>query len=280
MPAPIANADPRLALAQPAVGYRSTSQAVRVATEAWLVATISCPVCNSESIEATTPGSPSKDAVCPRCSASFELKARSRPLSRLVLGGAYSPTIQALQQGRGPNLFLLRYQRDAGSKSNWGRVAALFVIPGFMLTPSIVIERHPSTVRNRSRAFRGCYLDLDELPSFGLIPIVVAGGVLRSRDDIHDDWGRRAFLASYSQRGWLLAGSTRQRMHRISRRWIVSATLRRIALSPPPRAVVRLREGHARRHVPDFGVRTRARERSYPSNSYVMSSTPSLNGLA
>jgi type II restriction enzyme len=107
--------------------------------------------------------------------------------------------IQAIQENRTPNLFVLHY--DA---SQW-TVADVILIPHFAFPLSAIERRPPLGPSARRAGWVGCNILLHAIPAEARIPIVIAGAALPPKS-VRNQYARIRPLAKLGvkQRGWTL----------------------------------------------------------------------------
>lgn len=152
-----------------AASYSSPSQRVRVVTEGWARENLFCPACTADSISASPSNTRAVDFECNQCLQTFQLKAKSSPITNKVIDGAYSTLIAALMSDRVPNLFLLHYVRSAWT------VANLTLIPHFAFPPSAIECRKPLSPGARRAGWIGCFIVLSRIPLDARIAVVSRG---------------------------------------------------------------------------------------------------------
>jgi len=148
--------------------YKSKSQQARVVSEAWGREELFCANCDSASLDGTPANNRAIDFVCPRCSAPFQLKAKSGSVGRTVDDGAYTAMLAAIREDRTPNLLLMRYDFPA-----W-RVVDLVLIPHFAFPESAIIRRKPLSPTARRSGWVGCNIDLTRIAPEARILVVAA----------------------------------------------------------------------------------------------------------
>lgn len=180
--------------------YRSPSQRVRVATEAWVAGSLSCPARGVPRLRPQPNNTPAADFACPSCREEFELKGTGGRFGRSLPDGAYRTMVARVASGNGANLMLLQYGTSPMAVRN------LEVIPRHFLVPGMVVARKPLAAQARRAGWVGCNIRLDLIPASGRIALVIDGcwqpavTVLRS-------WHRTVFLREARDtmaRGWLL----------------------------------------------------------------------------
>ncbi len=149
--------------------YKSPSQRARVATEAWGEDNLFCANCTSNELLPSATNTPTVDFVCGTCDAPFQLKSQSRTFSSRILDSAYAKMIQAIEEGKNPNLFVLHYEPTVWSVRN------LILIPGFAFSRSAIERRKPLGPHARRAGWVGCNILLSKIPLDARIPIISDG---------------------------------------------------------------------------------------------------------
>ena len=135
-------------------GYKSPAQITRVITEAWGEKNFYCLNCSSPKLERTRAGTRALDYLCPRCESRYELKGKSSALGKKIVDAAFKTMMEAINEGRTPNLFALHYDRES-----W-RVKNLILVPQFVLTASAIEKRKPLPPTARRAGWVGCNIIL------------------------------------------------------------------------------------------------------------------------
>ena len=176
---------------------KSTAQKTRVITESWAESNMYCIACDSDVLNLAKPGTPVLDLICPKCQITYQLKARRGRHGKVVLGGAYRSTIDAIRENRAPNYLFLEYDH-----ASW-RVTGLFAVPSQFITETIVERRPPLPATARRAGWVGSKIHLSRLPSEAHIRIVTAGTAVK-RNSTRDDWQKIRFLKQDSRAtgGW------------------------------------------------------------------------------
>jgi type II restriction enzyme len=180
----------------PALGehHKSPSQRVKSITEGWFTAEGYCLNCTSPHLNATTPGTPFCDHICPRCAQRYELKSAQQAHTRTVQDGGYDSMMREIRAQNVPALMLLQYD------PTWSVRRLLAVHPVF-LTPNVVRKRERALTARPD--YWMCSLDLTAIPPDGKI-VVVGEGKARPMAET-----RKAFQNSkrfedipLAKRGW------------------------------------------------------------------------------
>lgn len=149
--------------------YKSNSQRVRIATEAWATKNLYCLNCASDELSCSPTNTAAVDYVCPNCDASFQLKAQSHSFGSKILDAAYATMLQKIREDETPNLVALHYDL-----ANW-RVQNVFLVPHFAFSISAIEKRRPLAATARRAGWTGCNILLTEIPPDARIPLVVNG---------------------------------------------------------------------------------------------------------
>lgn len=179
--------------------YKNKAQQARVVTEAWGRSQLFCANCDSDSIAATPCNNRAIDFICPKCSAPFQLKAKSGLIGSTVGDGAFSAMLASIREDRTPNLLIMRYQWP-----DW-RIRDLILIPYFAFPESAVVKRNPLAPSARRAGWVGCNIDLRRIAPDARIP-VVTNGVPRTAAIVRDNYARLKPLKQIKapDRGWTL----------------------------------------------------------------------------
>jgi type II restriction enzyme len=179
--------------------YTSKAQRTRVATEAWASANLYCPNCNSPALDSSAANTPAIDFQCPKCAATYQLKAQSCAFSRRIVDAAYSTMVRAILENRTPNLFALHYEI-----SDWV-VENVILIPRFAFPLSAIEKRKPLAETARRAGWVGCNILLHAIPPDARIKIISDGEPVAPAD-VRAQYARIRPLAKLDakQRGWTL----------------------------------------------------------------------------
>lgn len=139
-------------------GYVSASQIARRVTERWGEENLYCLACASPKLTPATANTAVLDFRCPRCGATYQLKAKGGRFGRTVTNSAYAVKIAAIDAGTAPNYVFLGY-----SRVEW-LVRDVFVVPGHFLTRAVVAERKPLPPAARRAGWIGSSILLHALP--------------------------------------------------------------------------------------------------------------------
>jgi type II restriction enzyme len=179
--------------------YTSKAQRARIATEAWASLNLYCPNCNSPALTPSLANTPAVDFNCPKCAATYQLKAQSSAFSRRIVDAAYSTMVRAILEDRTPNLFAMHYVI-----SNW-MVENVILIPRFAFPLSAVEKRKPLAASARRAGWVGCNILLHAIPPDARIQIISEGKPVAPAT-VRAQYARIRPLAKLDakQRGWTL----------------------------------------------------------------------------
>jgi type II restriction enzyme len=152
-----------------AAPYKSPAQQARVVTENWAEQNLFCPACSADHLSPSPTNTRAVDFGCASCLQTFQLKAKSSPITSKVVDGAYSALMAAVSSDTAPNLFLLQYSRTAWTVVN------LTLIPHFAFPPSAIECRKPLSATARRAGWIGCFIVLPRIPADARIGIVCDG---------------------------------------------------------------------------------------------------------
>jgi type II restriction enzyme len=152
-----------------ALGYKNPAQRARVVTESWAMQNLFCPACFANHLVPLPTNTRAIDFRCERCAETFQLKAKSSPITNRVVDGAYSALMAALSSETAPNLLLLQYNRLLWSVIN------LTLIPRFAFPPSAIECRKPLSASARRAGWVGCFIVLSRIPADAQIGVVRRG---------------------------------------------------------------------------------------------------------
>lgn len=189
-------------LALPTAGldrYKSASQRARVSTEAWGLANLYCPSCDSPRVAALAVNTPAHDFACPSCKSFFQLKSKSSPLGNSVQDGAFAAMRKAILAEQTPNLFLLHYRLPQLTVEN------LLLIPHFVFSLSLLQQRPPLKPTARRAGWVGCNFLLDKIPRDAKIAVIRDGRALpRQSVRLAYEKVRPLERLGIEKRGWAL----------------------------------------------------------------------------
>lgn len=182
-----------------ATDYNSTTQKVRVMSEAWVLENAYCPV-SGEKLDNYKNNQPVADFYCKSDNEDFELKAKKKSFGNKLVDGSYEKMIERLTSYQNPNLFLLTYQPKNYVVKNF------FLVPKHFFIPRIIEKRNPLADTARRAGWVGCNILLTEIPRSGFISYVQEG-IVQSKEKVLKEWRKTLFLRDESDtdlKGWLL----------------------------------------------------------------------------
>jgi type II restriction enzyme len=179
--------------------YTSKAQRARIATEAWASLNLYCPNCNSPALTPSLANTPAVDFNCPKCAATYQLKAQSSAFSRRIVDAAYSTMVRAILEDRTPNLFAMHYEI-----SDWV-VKNVILIPRFAFPLSAIEKRKPLAETARRAGWIGCNILLHAIPPDARIQIISEGKPVEAAK-VRGQYARIRPLEKLDakQRGWTL----------------------------------------------------------------------------
>lgn len=178
--------------------HTSTSQKIRVITEAWTQENIFCPIC-WQPLSQYPNNTPVGDFFCKSCQEDFELKSKQWTFWKKITDGAYRTMMERLKSAQNPNFFGLNYTKEY-------EVFNFFVVPKHYFTPVIIEERKPLSSTAKRAGWIGCNILLDPIPESGKIFYVKEGKNL-SKWQVLENWNKTSFLQetwNLETKGWLL----------------------------------------------------------------------------
>ena len=179
--------------------YHSPSQIARIKTEAWVADNLYCPRCGHPKLNHFNNNRPVADFYCPNCQNEFELKSKSKPLSKKMTGSAYSVMIDRITSNKNPDFLFMNYSKDKQC------VIDLILIPKSFFTPDIVEKRKPLSPTARRAGWVGCNILISKIPKQGIIEIVKNGKVCDINDVINKvNNSKLLAIPNLSARSWLL----------------------------------------------------------------------------
>lgn len=180
--------------------YSSNSQRIRVLSEGWVGDEIFCPNCASLAIKKYSNNKPVADFYCENCKEDYELKSKQNILGTKIVDGAYKTMIERLNSSTNPNFFLLSYNFQAFSVTNF------MVVPKHFFVPEIIEQRKPLAPSARRAGWIGCNINLQTIPESGKI-YFVKSGKLQPKEKIFNDWQKTLFLREEkeaSAKSWMI----------------------------------------------------------------------------
>jgi hypothetical protein len=189
----------KLGFEEPQTPYSSGSQSARAWTERWVRDQVYCPNCGSSKINPFPNNSPVADFLCKFCNEEYELKSQKSKFGDKVLDGAFSAKCARLAADNNPNLFLLNYDLERLSVTNF------FVVPKHFFVREIIQERKPLATTARRAGWTGSHILLSQIPQSGKI-FIVRDGQAEPKESVLEKWKRTLFLRDegVEARGWLI----------------------------------------------------------------------------
>ncbi|HAD07741.1 MAG TPA: hypothetical protein DCE76_11350 [Anaerolineaceae bacterium] len=177
--------------------YKSPSQRARVLTEAWSAENLWCPSCEGQ-LTSLPPNSRTSDFVCGNCGEFYQLKSKSKPFGKKIVGAHYITTIQAINNGCHPSLILLQY--DASNLF----ITNIKILHRSWITEQNIVPRPPLSSQARRAGWQGCLIFLDKIPSKAFV-VMVQDGVVSPISLVRAQWNTAHSVSSLSltRRGWL-----------------------------------------------------------------------------
>lgn len=183
-----------------AAEYKSSSQKIRVLTEAWVERSIFCPNCGRIDIDKYPNNKPVADFYCRNCSEDYELKSKQGTPGAKIVDGAHRTMLERLRGSNNPNFFLLDYDISDLAVRNF------LVIPKHFFVPEIIEKRSPLAPTARRAGWVGCNILLNRIPETGKI-FFVQNRKVQPREKVLAIWTKALFLREekeMSAKGWLL----------------------------------------------------------------------------
>ena len=150
-------------------------------------------------LDSSVANTPAIDFQCPKCVATYQLKAQSSAFSRRIVDAAYSTMVRAIMENRTPNLFAMHY-----GVSDWV-VENVILIPHFAF-PLSAIEKTKAAGRNSSSRRLGRMQHPAALNSVDARITIISDGKLVAPAAVRAQYARIRPLAKLDakQRGWTL----------------------------------------------------------------------------
>jgi len=179
-------------------GYHSKSQIARVVTQGWIGRELGCLACDSPGLLPTAQNTKARDFVCERCEEPYELKSTGAQFGHWINDGQYETLLNTIKSGRTPNLLLLEYSWRAGLVRN------LTAVHRSLLSPLAVVPRNPLAVGARRAGWKGCKIDLSQVPESGRVS-VVSDSIQIPFEAVRRKWSRLGFMVNLEpvQQGWM-----------------------------------------------------------------------------
>lgn len=177
--------------------YTSSSQKIRVMSEAWVNTSIFCPNCGKTLVKFEN-NQPVADFQCNSCPEQYELKSKSGSLAQKIVDGAFSTMIERLNSDESPNFFFLTYDKNSLQVQNF------LTIPKYFFTTDIIERRNPLAATARRAGWVGCNILMTGIPEYGKI-FYIHNGIPMQREEVLAKWERTNFVreTKVEARGWL-----------------------------------------------------------------------------
>lgn len=178
--------------------YTSSSQRIRVMSEAWVGRFMFCPSCG-EALRSTENNREACDFLCSNCTEEFELKSKSQEIGSKIVNGAYSTLMNRVASQNNPNLYVLQYD-----KLNYA-VKNFLVVPNYFFTQSIIEKRKPLASTARRAGWVGCNILIGQVPNMGRIHYII-NGKIQPKKTVLASWNQTKFLKcglDDGGKGWL-----------------------------------------------------------------------------
>lgn len=173
-----------------AENYTSSSQKIRVLTEAWVNENMYCPYCGSKKIKHFENNRPVADFFCTHRKEEYELKSKAGKIGNKVCDGAYDTMISRIQSINNPNFFLLQYKKKDL------RVHNFIMIPKHFFVSDLVEKRKPLAETAKRAGWIGCNIVVGRIPEEGKIYVVKNGQPIPA-DDVISKLHRTSFIAEF-----------------------------------------------------------------------------------
>ena len=180
--------------------YKSGSQKARVVSEDWGIHNLYCPHCPSDMLERLRNNSKVSDFLCPECEFLYQLKSRKSRIGNSIMGSNYRAMMDAIQNDRLPNFYLMQYELVTWSVKN------LLLIPNYAFPPSAIIPRKPLSTKAKRRGWVGYIINLNCIPLEARINVIVDSSIVQA-DIVRRKYYRSVKLkeiAAGDTRGWAL----------------------------------------------------------------------------
>jgi type II restriction enzyme len=177
--------------------YKSKSQIARILSEDWVSRNAYCPNCGRK-LNKFENNRPVADFFCKNCSEEFELKSKkARTIGKKIVDGAYTKMIQRISAETNPNFFFLTYSNHM--------VTNFLIIPKFYFVPNIIEERKPLSPSARRAGWKGCNINLSEIPELGKIFIIRQSDVIK-KENVIAKWKKTFLLKKTTKvnKGWII----------------------------------------------------------------------------
>lgn len=146
-----------------AAGYSNRSQIARVLVETWAEFNLYCLHCSNDALTRLPPNAVVADFFCDSCQARYQLKSKNGRYGPVLPGAAFEVTLRAAREGRMPDFVLVEFDLRRSV------VVLVDAFPGALIGESRVVPRRPLSPTARRSGWRGCTIDLSELPAVAII---------------------------------------------------------------------------------------------------------------
>lgn len=181
-----------------AINYKSSTQKIRVMSEAWTLQNLFCPCCGNAHINKLPNNAPVADVHCENCGETFELKSKLKSFGKKIPDGAYHTMIERITSNANPQLFLMRYSATLS-------VTNLTFIPKFFFTPDIIERRKPLSETAKRAGWVGCNILYQKIPEQGKINVIQDGKEIGVKEVVqrYNDV-KKLQTNNLNLRGWIL----------------------------------------------------------------------------
>ncbi|WP_216395564.1 DpnI domain-containing protein [Arcanobacterium phocae] len=180
-------------------GYRSSSQQIRVASEAWVAQHVYCPYCGNPKLDHFENNRPVADLFCGQCAAQYELKSKSGKIGSKITDGAYATMIERITSNQNPDLFVMSYDKDSYV------INSLLMVPKYFFAPKVIEKRKPLADTARRAGWVGCNILFSEIPQQALA-YLIKDGQFTDFEKVRNQVSANSslHLENPNLRGWLL----------------------------------------------------------------------------
>ncbi|MBQ9404322.1 MAG: hypothetical protein IJU15_05000 [Synergistaceae bacterium] len=179
------------------LNFTSSSQRIRVVSELWFRNEMYCPACGCDSLTKMPNNAKVADFYCDNCGEIYELKSKGSPIGKSILDGAYYTALERITSSTNPNLFVLRYEKNA--------IESLTLVPKYFFTPDVLKMRNPLSAGARRAGYTGSYILYCNIPVYGKIHVVESHTEI-NKSHVIESYLRSAKLRldNMNLRGWML----------------------------------------------------------------------------
>lgn len=169
-----------------------------------MLRTAFCPNCGEKDISQYPNNRPVADFFCSSCEEDYELKSKSGGMGKKIVDGAYSTMIERLNSNSNPNFFMLNYDKNTQSVTNF------LCVPKHFFVPKLIEMRKPLAATARRAGWVGCNILLNSIPESGKV-YFVKDGVSLPQKLVLNKWKEMLFL--------------RQEHHLLRKSWMIDILL-------------------------------------------------------